>query len=101
MSLRDFNTPSSDDPLALHNEPLGNSTGLDSFHTQQPEDIEPNNLPKIIGGVVVALMIGAAGVALYASSGSKPAQVAAVNNAPAAAPAEPAPVAPASDASTP
>jgi len=74
MSLRDFNAPFPDDPRALHNEPLGNGAGLDSFHTRQPEDVEPNNTPKIIGAVAVALMIGTAGIAFYASSGSHPAQ---------------------------
>src|SRR6185312_8295728 len=85
MSLRDFNNaPFPDDPRALHNEPLGNSAGLESFHTIQPEDVSPNNTPKIVGAVAVALMVGVAGIALYASQGKHPAQVAAV------APAEPA-----------
>ena len=58
MSLRDFNAPFPDDPRALHNVPSGNGAGLEDFHTVQPEDIEPNNTPKIIGAVAVALMIG-------------------------------------------
>ena len=66
MSLRDFNAPFPNDPRALHNEPLGNSAGLEAFHTTQPEDIAPSKTPKIVGAVAVALMIGAAGVALYA-----------------------------------
>jgi hypothetical protein len=98
MSLRDFNnTPFPDDPTALHNRPVGNESGLGNFHTVQPEDIEPNNTPKIVGAIAVALMVGAAGVALYTSQGSSPSQskqmVAAapaptmpVNTPPAAAP---------------
>src|SRR4051812_50081164 len=69
MSLRDFNAPFPNDPRALHNEPLGNSAGLKSFHTTQPEDIAPSNTPKIVGAVAVALMIGAAGGALFPSAG--------------------------------
>ncbi|HKQ09931.1 MAG TPA: hypothetical protein VJS85_01970, partial [Rhizomicrobium sp.] len=69
MSLRDFQTPYSDDPAALHHMPKGNETGLESFHTVQPEDIEPNNMPKIVGAVAVALMVSAAGMAFYASQG--------------------------------
>ncbi len=63
MSLRDFNAPFPNDPRALHNAPLGNSSGLEGFHTKQPEDIAPNNMPKIVGAVAVTLMIGAAGLA--------------------------------------
>jgi len=101
MSLRDFNTPSTDDPIALHNEPLGNGSGLDSFHTTQPEDIEPNNTPKIIGAIAVALMIGTAGAALYATSGHSAKPVVTASNMP--APAAPAPVAapPAPEAAAP
>ena len=69
MSLRDFNTPS-DDPIALHNNPQGNGTGLGNFHTINPQDREPNNTPKIVGALVVALMVGVAGIGLYAYSGS-------------------------------
>ena len=103
MSLRDFNNaPFSDDPTALHNEPSGNGAGLESFHTTQPEDVEPNNMPKLVGAVAVALMIVAAGVALYASSGSHQAKpVVAANMPSASAPVEPAPAAMAPDASTP
>ena len=63
MSLRDFNNDarSLDDPTALHHEPLGNGAGLETFHTVQPEDIEPSNTPKIVGAVAVALMVGVAG----------------------------------------
>ena len=90
MSLRDFQTPYSDDPTALHHLPGGNETGLESFHTVQPEDIEPNNMPKIVGAIAVALMVSAAGVAFYASQGasSQPKQMIA------AAPAAPVPVNP-------
>src|SRR5882757_897970 len=91
MSLRDFNTPYSDDPTALHHMPGGNETGLESFHTIQPEDIEPNNTPKIVGAIAVALMVSAAGVALYASHGSSSQSKQVVA---AAAPAAPAPVTP-------
>ena len=66
MSLRDFNT-SSDDPIALHHAPSGNGAGLDSFHTKQPEDIAPSNMPKIVGAVAVALMIGTAGASPIAT----------------------------------
>jgi hypothetical protein len=69
MSLRDFNSPS-DDPIALHNSPQGNGGGLGNFHTTNPEDREPNNTPKIVGAVAVALMVGVAGVGLFAYSGS-------------------------------
>ena len=91
MSLRDFNAPFPNDPRALHNEPLGNSAGLESFHTTQPEDIAPSNTPKIVGAVAVALMIGAAGVALYASAGRsvQPKAVVAANAV--SAPVQPAP----------
>jgi len=91
MSLRDFNTPYSDDPTALHHMPGGNETGLQSFHTIQPDDIEPNNTPKIVGAIAVALMVGAAGVALYASHGSSSQSKQMVA---AATPAATAPVAP-------
>src|SRR5690349_3723280 len=93
MSLRDFNAPFPDDPRALHNAPLGNGAGLENFHTKQPEDIEPNNMPKIVGAVAVALMIGAAGIALYTSAGRsmQPKSIVATNTMPAAQPA-PAPL---------
>ena len=49
----------------------------------QPEDIAPNNTPKIVGAVAVALMIGAAGVALYAHAGNQqPKPVVAASNLP-------------------
>lgn len=113
MSLRDFNTPSNDErPISLNNEPLGNGSGLGNFHTVNPEDVEPNNTPKIIGGLAVALMLGAAGAYIYSVSGHQPKQVVAANALPApaapmpaAAPApmpapeaQPAATAPASDA---
>ena len=102
MSLRDFNAPFPSDPRALHNEPLGNSAGLKSFHTTQPQDSEPNNMPKIIGAAVVALMVGTAGVVLYASSGSQPKPVVTASNEPAPPPAPAAPAASmAMDANTP
>jgi hypothetical protein len=100
MSLRDFNAPSSD---ALHNVPLGNGGGLNAFHTKQPEDIAPNNTPKIIGALVVVLMIGAAGAALYVSAGksTQPKPVVAASNLPAPPPPAPAAMTPAPDANTP
>ncbi len=49
MSLRDFNSPSDDRPMALNNDPTGNGSGLGSFHTVNPEDREPNNTGKIVG----------------------------------------------------
>jgi hypothetical protein len=69
MSLRDFNS-NDDRPISLQNDPQGNGAGLDSFHTVHPEDVEPSATPKIVGAVAVALMIGVAGVALYAHSTS-------------------------------
>src|SRR5258707_13317417 len=101
MSLRDFNAPFPDDPAALHNAPSGNGAGLASFHTTQPEDIQPNSMPKIVGAVAVALMIGAAGVALYASAGKQPKPVVAASSLPAPQAAQPAPAAPAAGANTP
>jgi hypothetical protein len=88
MSLRDFNS-TDDRIISLQHEPLGNGGGLDSFHTVQPEDLAPSKTPKIVGAVAVALMIGVAGVALYANSGSsmKPKQVVTASNLPAPAPA--------------
>ena len=95
MTLRDFNNGQfPDDPTALHHVPMGNESGLENFHTIQPEDIEPSNTPKIVGAIAVALMVGVAGVALYASQGSSPqpkqmiaaAPAAPVNTPPAAAP---------------
>jgi hypothetical protein len=67
MSLRDFNTGNESFNTgneSLHNEPLGNGSGLENFHTTNPEDREPSSLPKIVGAVAVALMLGTAGVAL-------------------------------------
>ena len=91
MSLRDFNSPS-DDPIALHNSPQGNGNGLGNFHTINPEEREPNNTPKIVGALAVALMVGAAGIGLYAYSGSPSnKQVVTASNMPASS--TPAPVA--------
>jgi hypothetical protein len=86
--MRNFNTQFPDDPRALHNEPLGNGSGLESFHTTLPEDIEPNKTPKIVGTLAVALMIGVAGTALYMSSGSstQPKSMVAASNLPAPSP---------------
>jgi hypothetical protein len=92
MSLRDFNSPSEDRPIILNNEPIGNGSGLEAFHTTNPEDREPNNTGKIVGALAVALMLGAAGVYAYSVSGkSETKQVVAANTLP--APAAPAPVA--------
>ena len=94
MSLRDFNnTPASDDPIALHNEPMGNGSGLATFHTTHPEDREPNNTPKIVGAVALALMMGVAAVGLYASWGSspEPQKIVADNSLPKTAPVAPPP----------
>jgi hypothetical protein len=100
MSLRDFNNaPFPDDPRALHNDPLGNGAGLENFHTVQPDDIEPNNTPKIVGAVAVALMVGVAGFALYTSGGSHSKTVVAANEP--AAVAQPAPPPPAPAAASP
>ena len=87
MSLRDFNAID-DRPLALHNEAMGNESGLGAFHTVQPDDVEPNNTPKIAGALAVALMVGAAGFGLYANAGSSHAKpVMTASNPPIAAPA--------------
>jgi hypothetical protein len=88
--LRDFNS-NNDRIIALQNEPMGNGSGLDSFHTIHPEDVEPSNTPKIVGALAVALMVGVAGVGLYASSGkaSHPKPIVTASNLPAA----PAPIA--------
>jgi hypothetical protein len=92
MSLRDFNNTSfPDDPTALHHDAAGNESGLGNFHTVQPEDIEPNNTPKIVGAIAVALMVCAAGVALYASQGSSTHAKQMAKQMVAAAPAMPAP----------
>jgi hypothetical protein len=84
MSLRDFNAID-DRPISLHNQPVGNESGLGSFHTVQPEDMEPSNTPKIVGALAVALLVGAAGFGLYANSGSSshPKPVVMASNSPA------------------
>src|SRR5689334_4262946 len=91
MSLRDFNTPASDDPIALHNEPLGNGSGLSSFHTVNVEERERSNTPQIVGAIAVALMVGAAAVGLYAYSGPSTKSVVADNTLPKTAPVAPPP----------
>lgn len=101
MSLRDFNnTPFPDDPTALHHGPVGNESGLENFHTVQPEDIEPNNTPKIVGAIAVALMVSAAGIALYTTQNASSPHKQVVASAPAvSAPVAPPPAAaPVSDA---
>jgi hypothetical protein len=95
MSLRDFNEPSQ--PIGtLHTDPSGNSAGLNAFHTIHPEERAPNNTPKIVGALAVALMVGAAGIGLYAYSGSssQPKPVVADNNLPQPPAAASAPIAP-------
>jgi len=98
MSLRDFSEPSQ----PLHTDPTGNGTGLGSFHTVNPEDREPSNMPQIVGALAVVLMVGAAGIGLYAYSGSstQPKPVVADNSLPqppaqAGAPIAPPPAPPA------
>ena len=101
MSLRDFNAID-DRPFSLHTQPVGNESGLGYFHTVQPEDSAPSNTPKILGALVVALMIGAAGVGIYATSGpsSHPKPIVMANNQPSLPTAAPAPAAaPALDSS--
>ncbi len=103
MSLRDFNSSSEDRPIILNNEPMGNGAGLGAFHTTNPEDREPNNMPKIVGALAVALMVGTAGIYVYSVSGKsmqpKPVTVASnVQNIQAPAPMVPAPQ-PAADTS--
>jgi hypothetical protein len=70
MSLRDIYSNNEPTNISLHTEPQGNGSGLDNFHTTNPEDREPNNTGKIVGALAVALMVGAAGIGLYATSGS-------------------------------
>jgi hypothetical protein len=70
MTLRDIYSNNEPNNISLHTEPQGNGAGLDNFHTVNPEDREPNNTGKIVGALAVALMVGAAGIGLYASSGS-------------------------------
>jgi hypothetical protein len=91
MSLRDFNQ-ADDRPISLQNEPVGNGSGLGSFHTVNPEDVAPSNTPKIVGALAVALIVGAAGIGVYSFSGSKPVTMA--SNQPTSAPAASAPIAP-------
>ena len=94
MSLRDFNS-NDDRPISLQNEPLGNGSGLDAFHTVHPETNETISTPKIVGAVAVALMIGVAGVALYAHSTAlmQPKPVVTANNLPSPTPPAPVPAA--------
>ena len=89
MSLRDFNTPASDDPIALHNEPLGNGEGLSTFHTVNVKESERSNTPQIVGAVAVALLVGAAAVGIYAYSGPSTKSVVANNSLPQTVPATP------------
>lgn len=104
MSLRDIysnNEPNNvSGNISLHTESQGNGAGLDNFHTVNPEDREPNNTGKIVGALAVALMVGAAGIGLYASSGSStaPKPMVTARNAP-VLPPPPAPV-PQQDAMT-
>src|ERR1700744_1231198 len=80
---------------------LNDNGGLSSFHHFEEEE-EGSNKAKMIGGaLVVALLLGAAGIYAYTGSGSAPAQMAAApskapavvaSNAP--APVQTAPVAP-------
>jgi hypothetical protein len=105
MSLRDFNSPANDRPVALNHEPNGNGTGLGEFHTVHPEETEPNNTGKIVGALAVALMVGAAGIYAYTISGhaANPAPMQQTASLPKAPPpvAPPAMTAPAPDSTVP
>jgi len=92
MSLRDFNS-TDDRPISLQNVPAGNGSGLSAFHTVNPEDVEPSNTPKIVGGLALALMVGVAGIGFYAYSGSssQPKLVVTASNQPSPPAAAPAP----------
>ncbi len=91
MALREFGEDNTR-PIILENDPAGNSGGLGGFHTVNPEDREPSNTPKIVGGLVVALMLGAAGAYIYSVSGQQqPKQVVAANELPAPPAPTPAP----------
>ena len=88
MSLRDIYSNNEPTTISLHTEPQGNGAGLDNFHTVNPEDRAPNNTGKIVGALAVALMVGAAGIGLYASSGSSTVKpMVSASNAPALPPA--------------
>jgi hypothetical protein len=103
MSLRDFNTPSDERTVILHHEPMGNGSGLSSFHTVSPEERHPNNTGKMVGALAVALMVGGAGLYAYTASSpaNNPQPVAVAANTPAPPPAQPAPMmAPAADTTT-
>ncbi len=103
MSLRDFNSSTDERPVILNHEPLGNGAGLGAFHTVNPEDREPNNTPKILGALAVALMVGAAGAYVYSVSGKsmEPRPVTTAANTPAPAPMAPPAAQPAADTMTP
>jgi hypothetical protein len=83
MSLRDFNAID-DRSISLYQQAPGNESGLGTFHTVQPEDVAPSTTPKIVGALVVALMVGAAGVGIYAtsSSSSHPKPIVTASNVP-------------------
>jgi hypothetical protein len=93
MSLRDFNS-TDDRSTSLQNEPLGNGSGLGSFHTVNPEDVAPSNTPKIVGALAVALIVGAVGAGVYSFSGSPAKPVTMASNQPASVPVAPAPATP-------
>ena len=57
---------------------LNDNGGLSSFHHFDEED-EGSHTGKIVGGLVVALMLGTAGIYAYTSSTSSPQQVASSN----------------------
>ena len=50
-----------------------NDTGLADFHTASSEDRAPNYAGRIVGGIVVVLMLVAAGGYLYSISSHAPA----------------------------
>ena len=72
MSLRDFDSSLDDGPITLSHTPLGNGMGLGAFHTTNPQTRESGNTPKIVGALVVALMVGAAGAYIYSVTPSTP-----------------------------
>ena len=57
------------DPVIVDDRIVDDGGALDSFHTTNPEDREPNNTGKILGALAVALMVGAAGIYAYQVSG--------------------------------
>lgn len=101
MTLRDIYSNNEPNNISLHTEAQGNGAGLGNFHTINPEDRAPNNTGKIVGALAVALMVGAAGVGLYATTGSSTTKpIVSARNAPVLPPPSAPVAAPQQDAMT-